>query len=85
MILCYDVGVKRNNKVRKTVRKYLRPVQRSVFEGFITEGKLRRLCDQLKELIDPEEDAITLYKMNAGPDFEKSAIGQTMGNEDFIL
>ena len=85
VILCYDVGIKRNAKVKKTARKFLRPVQKSVCEGFLTEGKLKKLCVQLKSVIDPGEDAVVIYTLNAGPDFEKVSIGQALKNEDFIL
>ena len=85
VILCYDVGIKRNSKARKIARKYLRPVQKSVCEGFITEGKLKKLSSQLGAVINPEEDAIVFYKLNTGPDFEKICIGQSTQNEDFIL
>ena len=85
VILCYDVGIKRNAKVKKTARKYLHPVQKSVCEGFLTESKLKKLCSQIKHLIDPEEDAVVIYTLNTGPDFEKMEIGQVIKNEDFIL
>ena len=85
MILCYDIGIKRNSKVKKTARRYLRPVQKSVCEGFITESKLKKMCAQLKNVIDPDEDAIVIYKFNGSADFEKLGIGQVLKNEDFIL
>ncbi len=85
VILCYDIGIKRNAKARKIARKYLRPVQKSVCEGFITEGKLKKLCSQLEAVIDPEEDSVVLYKSNTSPDLEKISIGQVQVNEDFIL
>ena len=86
VILCYDVAVKRNTRVKKIVRQYLRPVQKSVCEGFITESKLKQLCTRLKKAIDPEEDAVLIYKTNVGSDFEKLSIGQTLDNsEAFIL
>ena len=85
VILCYDVGIKRNAKARKIARQFLRPVQKSVCEGFITESKLRKLSAHLEAVIDPEEDAVVFYKMNTGPDFEKISIGQSTQNEDFIL
>ena len=43
VIVTYDVATKRVAKVMKTCRKYLTHVQKSVFEGMITEGKLNRL------------------------------------------
>lgn len=85
VILCYDIGIKRNAKARKIARKYLRPVQKSVCEGFITEGKLKKLCSQLEAVIDPEEDSVVLYKSNTSPDLEKISIGQVQVNEDIIL
>ncbi len=85
VILCYDVGIRRNSKARKIARKFLRPVQKSVCEGFITESKLKKLFSQLEAVIDPTEDSIVFYKLNTGPDFEKICIGQSTQNEDFIL
>lgn len=85
VILCYDIGIKRNAKARKIARKFLRPVQKSVCEGYITEGKLKKLCAQLEALIDPEEDAIVIFKLTSNPDLEKISIGQSTANEDFIL
>ena len=49
VIVTYDVNVKRNNKVLKICRKYLVHVQKSVFEGNITEAKLRKLKSLRKE------------------------------------
>ncbi len=85
VILCYDVGVKRNAKVKKLTRKYLRPVQKSVCEGYITEKNLNRLCALLKDAIDPAEDAVAVYRFASNTDFEKDAIGLARQNEDFIL
>ena len=47
VIVTYDVNVKRNNKVLKICRKYLVHVQKSVFEGNITEAKLGKLKSEL--------------------------------------
>ena len=41
VIITYDVGVKRNSKVLKICRRYLLHVQKSVFEGHITETDLK--------------------------------------------
>ena len=43
VILVYDVKTKRNNKILKTGRKYLRHLQKSVVEGNLTEATLNRL------------------------------------------
>ena len=85
VIFCYDVNVKRNSKINKLIRKYLRPVQKSVYEGYITDSKLNRLCGQVKDLIDPVEDSVVIYKLNSESSTEKTSIGQTCNNDDFIL
>lgn len=85
VILCYDIGIKRNAKVNKLARKFLRPVQKSVCEGFITESKLKKLCAQIKELINPQEDSVVIYICKTSSDFEKLVIGQAMSNENLIL
>ena len=43
VVFCYDVDHRRVAKVRKTALKYLRPVQRSVFEGELTDRMLNNL------------------------------------------
>ncbi len=61
VILVYDVGVKRNNKVHKIASKYLFPVQNSVFEGYITQKKYQKLKEALGKTIDAELDHIKIY------------------------
>ena len=39
VILIYDIGVKRVSRIQKICKNYLFPVQKSVFEGNITEAK----------------------------------------------
>ena len=50
VILVYDVEQKRVAKVLKKCREYLFWVQNSVFEGELTEMKLRQLRENLKLL-----------------------------------
>lgn len=64
IVLAYDVNSKRVSKVMKVVKKYLLPVQKSVYEGFITEGKLKSLKKELIDKIEPEKDGIIIYKFS---------------------
>ena len=48
VVLSYDINQKRVNKVLKVCRKYLVHVQKSVFEGTITEAKLNSLKKEQK-------------------------------------
>ena len=75
VILAYDVNEKRVRKVRKTVLRYLHPVQRSVFEGWLTEGKLNALKRELKGLMDPAADSAVLYEQTF-TGLKKESIGR---------
>ena len=75
VLLVYDVGEKRVAKALKTCRAYLNWVQNSVFEGEITEGKLKELLSKLKNIIKKKEDSILIYKMSSENLFKKEIIG----------
>ena len=61
VILVYDVNVKRVSRVHKTCRKYLKMVQRSVFEGELSQKQLAKLQDELERLVRPSEEAVFIY------------------------
>ena len=75
IILAYDVNQKRVGKVLKTCRRYLHHVQKSVFEGTITESKLNHLKRDLQKIIDTEEDSICIYRMESTRYTTKEQIG----------
>ncbi len=85
VILVYDVGSKRVGKVMKTAKKYLFPVQKSVFEGYITESKLGKLKAEIFKIIDPEHDSVMLYKMGSMRFAEKEEIGVVRNEEPFFI
>ena len=84
VILTYDIGVKRNGKVLRICRKYLRPVQKSVFEGDITERKLEKLKSELKKVIKPEDDQIAIYRLQSVRYSEKEMIGYHKQTDNVI-
>ncbi len=65
IILAYDIGCRRVGKVMKICRKYLFHVQRSVFEGHMTERTLEQLKEDLFRVIEPEEDSVCIYRMDS--------------------
>ena len=75
IVLTYDVNQKRVGKVMKICRKYLVHVQKSVFDGIITEAKLKSLKGELAKVIDFDEDAICVYSTMALHDIRKEQIG----------
>ena len=75
IILTYDINQKRVGKALKICRKYLTHVQKSVFEGNITDGKLKRLKMELKNLIDDKTDAVCIYSFDSVKYARKEEIG----------
>ena len=65
VILAYDINQKRVGKVLRICRKYLVHVQKSVFEGKLTEGQLNKLKKELGRIIDPSVDSICIYCMES--------------------
>lgn len=65
VILTYDIRQKRVAKVHKICKKYLNHIQRSVFEGNITEAKLNSLKRKLTSLIMPQFDSIIIYRLDS--------------------
>ncbi|AKB19483.1 CRISPR-associated protein Cas2 [Methanosarcina sp. WWM596] len=61
MVIVYDVGVERVNKVRSFLREYMNWVQNSVFEGELTKAEFLKVKSRLKELIEINHDHIIFY------------------------
>lgn len=61
IIVVYDVKSKRVSKVMKICRKYLNHVQKSVFEGNITQSKLEKLKKEIEVSVNVYEDSICIY------------------------
>ncbi|MDY3705991.1 CRISPR-associated endonuclease Cas2 [Vagococcus lutrae] len=67
VVLIYDIplddkGSKVSRNLFKICRKYLTHVQKSVFEGELTPGKLKQLEMELKEYIRPDVDSVIVFK-----------------------
>ena len=62
VILVYDIGERRVGKMLKHCRKYLNWIQNSVFEGEITEVKLKELVIGAKKIMNEEFDSLILFK-----------------------
>jgi len=85
LILVYDVGEKRVNKVLKTCRKYLHWVQNSVLEGEISEANFKKLKIELKRIIDEEEDSVIFYILRTTKYSEREIMGLKKGGEEIIF
>ncbi|ABE52054.1 CRISPR-associated endonuclease Cas2 [Methanococcoides burtonii] len=63
VIIVYDVGVERLNKVRIFLKQYLNWVQNSVLEGELTKAEYFKIQSHLKQLINKDEDSIFIYRV----------------------
>ena len=84
IILAYDINHRSVGKVMKICRKYLFHVQRSVFEGHITERTLEQMKEELFRIIEPEEDAVCIYRMDSTRYTQKDQLGITERHSHII-
>lgn len=85
VILVYDMGKKRVGKMLKLCREYLNWIQNSVFEGEITEVKLKELLFHAKEKMKKEEDSIIIFKFRDEKWVEKEIVGKEKNELDTFL
>ena len=85
VIIVYDVGEKRVGKMWKLCRQYLCWVQNSVFEGELSEVKLKELKLRMESLIEPSEDSIILFTNKIGYNMDKQILGkERMPTDNFL-
>lgn len=85
VILVYDFGEKRVGKMLKLCRKYLHWIQNSVFEGEISEVKLKELVQKANGFMDKTEDSIILFKHPSQIMMDKEVIGDERSSTDIFL
>lgn len=90
IILVYDIaslegGEKRVRKMLKHCRKYLNWIQNSVFEGEITEVKLKEMLLVAKKIMQEETDSIIIFKSREARWLDKEVIGvERMTTDNFL-
>ncbi|PLK45909.1 MULTISPECIES: CRISPR-associated endonuclease Cas2 [Emticicia] len=85
VILVYDIGEKRVGKMLKFCRKYLNWIQNSVFEGEITEVKLKEMLIGAKKIMNEETDSIIIFKSREERWLDKEIIGiERMTTDNFL-
>lgn len=85
VILVYDIGEKRVGKMLKLCRKYLHWIQNSVFEGEITEVKLKELKVRAGRIMDEEVDSLIIFTSRDHKWLEKEIVGRERSTLDHIL
>ncbi|PIV57883.1 MAG: CRISPR-associated endonuclease Cas2 [Bacteroidetes bacterium CG02_land_8_20_14_3_00_31_25] len=85
IILVYDIGEKRVGKMLKLCRRYLNWIQNSVFEGEITEVKLKELTLNAKKIMELQEDSLIIFKSRQQVWLEKEIVGKEKNTLDRFL
>ena len=85
VILVYDMDQRRVGKMLKLCRQYLNWIQNSVFEGALTEVKLKELLKDAKLIMDEETDSLIIFKSREEHWLEKEVIGKEKNELDNLL
>lgn len=85
VILVYDIGEKRVGKMLKLCRQYLNWIQNSVFEGEISEVKLKELKGKAKQIMDEEKDSIIIFSSHNTSWMNKEIVGKELSSLDNFL
>ncbi len=85
VILVYDIEVRRVAKMLKLCRVYLNWIQNSVFEGEITEVKLKELILKARQIMNSEKDSLIIFKSREGKWLEKEVVGMEKNSLDNLI
>lgn len=85
VVLVYDVGEKRVAKMLKLCRMYLNWIQNSVFEGEITEVKLKELKNKAKQIMTEKTDSLIIFSSRDEKWLDKEIIGNERSSVDVFL
>ncbi len=69
----------------KLCRRYLNWIQNSVFEGEITEIKLKELRHKAQKIMDVEEDSMIIFKSRDSRWLDKEIVGLEKNPLDTFL
>lgn len=85
VIMVYDMDARRVGKMLKLCRQYLNWIQNSVFEGSISEVKLKEFLLKAKLIMDEETDSLIIFKSRQENWLEKQVVGKEKNNLDNLL
>lgn len=85
IILVYDIGEKRVGKMLKLCRQYLNWIQNSVFEGELSEVKIKELIIKAKGIMDTSQDSLIIFKARQEQWLEKQIVGVERSGLEHII
>jgi CRISPR-associated protein Cas2 len=85
VILVYDIEEKRVGKMLKLCRRYLTWIQNSVFEGELSDVKLKELLHEAKGIMKEESDSIIVFKSRQEKWLDKMVVGREKNKPDNFI
>ena len=82
VILVYDFG---ERKMLKLCRRYLNWIQNSVFEGEISEARLKELLMKCDDFMKKDEDSIIIFSGSSQHTMNKQIVGKERADIDIFL
>jgi CRISPR-associated protein Cas2 len=80
-----EVGKYRVAKVFKICKKYLKHHQKSIFRGNLTTAGQIKLLNELKKVIDPKLDFVTIIKVLNSGSFDEESLGNPKRDSEGIF
>lgn len=85
IILVYDIGEARVGKMLKLCRRYLNWIQNSVFEGALSEIKLKELIHEARQIMDESQDSLIIFSSRNERWLDKQIVGVEKNSLDTFL
>ncbi len=85
VILVYDIEEKRVGKMLKLCRRYLNWIQNNVFEGELSEVKLKELLHEARMIMEEEKDSIIVFKSRQEKWLDKVVVGKEKNKLDNFI
>ena len=84
-IVVYDVNEKRVAKMLKLCRRYLNWIQNSVFEGEVSELKLKEFIFEARQIMDESCDSLIIFSSRNERWLDKQVVGLERNSLDNFL
>ena len=84
VVIVYDIGVERVNKVHKYLKTVMFWVQNSVFEGELSKSQLMKVQNKLNDIIDQDIDSIIIFQFPK-KFLKKKILGLEKNSLDLII
>ena len=84
-IVVYDINEKRVARMLKLCRRYLNWIQNSVFEGEISELKLKEFIFEARQVMDENYDSLIIFSSRNERWLDKQVVGLERSSLDNFL